>query len=224
MFLTRLLLNPANSDARRDLATPYELHRTLKRAFSDGEPDANRLLFRIEPAEDARGDSIPILVQTSATQPDWAFVEAMGDYALRIDGPKPFGLDLREGQQLRFRFVANPTVRKTPPGKKNGRRVPLIHAGPNAAGHPTYFEWLDRQAERCGFKVIDVQDAPFRLAASRRKKGDYQKQDIPLFGVRFDGVLTVTDPNALVEAVRSGIGPAKAFGFGLLSVAPSTPR
>jgi CRISPR system Cascade subunit CasE len=36
--------------------------------------------------------------------------------------------------------------------------------------------------------------------------------------VRFDGVLRVTDAARLVEAVRSGIGPAKAFGFGLLSL------
>ncbi len=222
MYLTRLLLNPENPEARRDLAAPYELHRTLKRAFPEGEPDENRLLFRIEPAEEAHGDGVPVLVQTSAVRPDWTSVETMGDYALRIAGPKPFDLKLREGQRLRFRFVGNPTVRKTPPGTKNGRRVPLIHAAPNEKGYPTYFDWLERQAERCGFDVLSVQDAPFRLAPSRRKKDDYRKQDLPLFGVRFDGVLTVTDPAALTDAVRNGVGSAKAFGFGLLSLAPST--
>ncbi len=219
MYLTRLLLNPANPEARRDLATPYELHRTLKRAFPDGEPDANRLLFRIEPADEARGEGVPVLVQTSTTRPDWEFVEAMGDYALQLDGPKSFDPAFSEGQRLRFRVIANPTVCKTPPGRKNGRRVPLVHAAPNAAGHPTYFEWLDRQAERCGFAVLDARDAPFRLAPRRRKKGEYEKRELPLFGVRFDGVLTVADPEKLLHAVRSGIGPAKAFGFGLLSLA-----
>jgi len=34
-------------------------------------------------------------------------------------------------------------------------------------------------------------------------------------------MLDVTDPVRLVEAVRDGIGPAKAFGFGLLSLAPA---
>ena len=218
MYLTRLLLNPVSPEARRDLAAPYELHRTLKRAFPNGEPDANRLLFRIEPADEARGEGVPVLVQTSTAQPDWSFAEAMGDYALHLDGPKPFDPTLTEGQRLRFRFVGNPTVRKTPPGAENGRRVPLIHSGPNAAGHPTYFEWLDRQAERCGFAVLDVQDAPFRLAPGRKKR-EYAKRDLPLFGVRFDGVLTVTDPATLTEALKSGIGPAKAFGFGLLSLA-----
>ena len=39
------------------------------------------------------------------------------------------------------------------------------------------------------------------------------------FGVRFNGLLQVTDPEKLMQAVRNGIGPAKAFGFGLLSLA-----
>ncbi|GFO83041.1 MAG: hypothetical protein A49_26680 [Methyloceanibacter sp.] len=41
-----------------------------------------------------------------------------------------------------------------------------------------------------------------------------------LTAVRFDGVLLVTDPSKLCEAVRLGIGAQKAFGFGLLSLAP----
>jgi len=46
--------------------------------------------------------------------------------------------------------------------------------------------------------------------------------DEPLLGaVRFDGVLVVTDPHKLREAVANGIGQQKAFGFGLLSLARS---
>jgi CRISPR-associated protein Cas6/Cse3/CasE subtype I-E len=41
-----------------------------------------------------------------------------------------------------------------------------------------------------------------------------------LSAVQFDGVLVVTDPDKLSVAVRNGIGPQKAFGFGLLSLAP----
>jgi len=39
--------------------------------------------------------------------------------------------------------------------------------------------------------------------------------------VRYEGLLQVTDPHLLVEAVRAGIGSAKGFGFGLLSLAPA---
>lgn len=34
----------------------------------------------------------------------------------------------------------------------------------------------------------------------------------------FDGVLGVTDAEAFRVALREGVGPAKAFGFGLLSI------
>lgn len=64
-----------------------------------------------------------------------------------------------------------------------------------------------------------MQDATFYTASRRGKGHRYKKQNIPHFGVRFDGLLCVTDPETLVEAVRQGIGPAKAFGFGLLSLA-----
>jgi CRISPR system Cascade subunit CasE len=35
----------------------------------------------------------------------------------------------------------------------------------------------------------------------------------------FDGILTVTDAEALIQEMMQGIGPAKAFGCGLLSIA-----
>jgi len=36
----------------------------------------------------------------------------------------------------------------------------------------------------------------------------------------FDGVMEVTNPDEFIRIIVSGIGPAKAFGFGLLSIAP----
>ena len=39
--------------------------------------------------------------------------------------------------------------------------------------------------------------------------------------VEFQGVLNVTDPAKFHETFARGIGPAKAFGFGLLVIAPT---
>ena len=41
--------------------------------------------------------------------------------------------------------------------------------------------------------------------------------------VLFDGLLRVTDTDAFLRTLVRGIGPGKAFGFGLLSVAPVRP-
>ena len=40
------------------------------------------------------------------------------------------------------------------------------------------------------------------------------------FAVEFQGVLTVTDAELFRRTFTTGIGTAKAFGFGLLALAP----
>jgi CRISPR system Cascade subunit CasE len=45
---------------------------------------------------------------------------------------------------------------------------------------------------------------------------------IHVFSVLFDGILTVSDPVPFRNAIQSGIGRGKAVGLGLFSVAPTT--
>jgi CRISPR system Cascade subunit CasE len=42
---------------------------------------------------------------------------------------------------------------------------------------------------------------------------------IQFSAARFDGVLQISDADLFTDALESGIGSAKGFGFGLLSVA-----
>lgn len=209
MFLSKLLLNPTSRDAWRDLAAPYELHRTLKHAFARGEPEGNRLLFRIEPWHVGM-PGVTVLVQTSSAPPDWSFLTSRTDaYCLRVDGPKPVRVAFEPGQPLAFRLVANPTK------KQDGRRIALN--APDA-----YLAWLQRKAAAAGFEVSQADTVDFWInGEATGTSRAYAKHEIPLFGVRFDGLLRVTDPERLRAAVRGGIGPAKAFGFGLLSLAPA---
>lgn len=223
MNLSRLTLNPRNAAARRDVARPYELHRTLCRAFEhaslsiagqSGQAPENRLLFRIEPERGPGGPTV--LVQSSNVEPDWQPL-LDNQYLLQADGPKTVHLSLQENQVLRFRLAANPTK------KVNGSRIPLLHdtaPDDSPAGFKTYWDWLRRRAEHAGFAVLQAQDAPYRTAPARKDAAHYEKQQIPHFGVRFDGLLQVRNPDTLLQAIEAGIGPAKAFGFGLLSVAP----
>lgn len=44
--------------------------------------------------------------------------------------------------------------------------------------------------------------------------------EVRIFAVLYDGVLTVTDPNKFGYALQTGIGHGKVMGLGLLSVAP----
>lgn len=67
MYLSKLVLNPHNPGARRDAASPYELHRTLARGVEHGADD-ERLLFRVEPEQCSGGPVV--LVQSTAARPD----------------------------------------------------------------------------------------------------------------------------------------------------------
>lgn len=59
MFLSNPVLNPKSREARRDLANPYDLHRTLARAFAPDEQTApGRFLWRLEPGQLATATAV----------------------------------------------------------------------------------------------------------------------------------------------------------------------
>jgi len=47
-----------------------------------------------------------------------------------------------------------------------------------------------------------------------------QMYDLQLLSVQFDGLLRILDQDMTRKTVENGIGSAKGFGFGLLSLAP----
>lgn len=217
MYLSRLLLNPRSRQARREAADPYQLHRTLMNAFA-GKRDESGVLHRLD--VDARTGSLMLLVQSQA-RPDWGFL-AERDYLLpadpfgSLDNPavKPFDLPLRTGQLLNFRLRANPTVKKVRRDgmgeRRNSNRVPLVHEAAQV-------EWLQKQAAKNGFRLLHLDvSQPASATSYKRDNGG----PITLYTVQFDGRLQVVDPDALRQAIVQGIGPARAFGCGLLSLAP----
>ncbi|MGC9346735.1 MAG: type I-E CRISPR-associated protein Cas6/Cse3/CasE [Anaerolineae bacterium] len=213
MYLSRLILNPRSRAVQRDLANPYELHRTIMAAYPEDLPDRERVLFRTE--VDPR-TGVPTLLVQSVTAPDWSDLAARGDYLLpepqwppsvfANPATKTFDLALAAGQILAFRLRANPTV------KREGSRHGLYKEEDQRA-------WLDRKGRRGGFEVrrlTVVQEG--NTYAWIRRNGKTRK--VTHFAVRFDGLLRVTEPEILSKTVAEGVGPAKGFGFGLLSLAP----
>ena len=179
-------------------------------------------LFRIDPYAGGRA---VILVQ-SAFEPDWEYAYHNAGYLLAAPPEmKSFDHGFTKGQRFRFCLVANPTRRlsknsrysngKPVKEKDIGKRVPV----------PTekLFNWLahkdreDSKPERSGFSIdkdfTTVQPGYIYMNKTRDGKGQR------LFSVRYEGVLEVTDAGCFHKTIISGIGPGKAFGFGLLSVA-----
>jgi len=203
MYLTRLTLDPRSSQARRDLGDAYEMHRTLVRAFVDGPQKAPpRFLWRQEASKDSVAN--PTVLVQSEIAADWSVLEAMPNYLQRNAESKYVALDhlIRAEHCYRFRLLANPTV------SKGGKRHGLLKENEQSA-------WIERQGERHGFLVQTC-----IVAAQDFFSGDRVKPAVCIHRVCFEGLLKVQDEDVLKRTLLAGIGPAKAFGCGLLSVAP----
>lgn len=209
MYLSRLILNPRNRRVQKEIANPYEMHRSVMRAFPDDlEADSERVLFRLE--SQRRTGSLALLVQ-SWMLPDWSWLAELGarGYLLPVNEPNPavksFELAFALGQTLAFRLRANPTV------KREGKRHGLFRVDEQR-------EWLTRKAEQGGFRVLSAQIANTSDVEGWIRHGG-QSRRLKLFAVCFDGLLRVAEPDQLRETVRQGIGSGKGLGFGLLSLA-----
>jgi CRISPR system Cascade subunit CasE len=204
IYLTQLTLNPRCRAVRADLADPYELHRTLLRAFpdrADGGP--GRVLYRVEPS---RGGPRFIILVQSDIAPEWSRLNVPPEYLEGAPATKPFDPVFTVGQRLCFRLRANPTV------KRDGKRRPLIDEGEQRA-------WLDRKGTEAGFRVVRAEVSPEGASLGQKAMGGATRT-LTHHSVRFDGLLAVIDPKALCQAMHAGVGSAKGFGFGLLSLAP----
>lgn len=213
MYLSRLQLNPLHPQARRDLSSAYELHRSLTRAFA---PDATtpppRFLWRRE-ADRSGLPGTTVLVQ-SAQAAAWDALHLAPDFGSgyfdALHGNKPVSLQdlVQEGWHYRFRLLANPTV------TRGGKRFGLHDDEPRQG-------WLLRQGQRHGFAVVAAErGASGRLRVSHGRR---DRTHIMLDTVLFDGVLQAVDAIALRQAWCEGIGPGKALGLGMLSLAPLRP-
>lgn len=224
MYLSKLILNPRSREARRDAAVPYELHRTLARAFvTELGVDyraTHGVLFRMEPL--THRDERPTVLVQSMTEPDWS---KLPEGYCHTPTSILFNTEFDEGQTFQFRLSANPTRKQKREGQKQGQRVALLDTlstDAEADGLTPAQAWLSRKGQQHGFAVLWATSDGFWHGVDRGGSVSpvrATKQSVSVYGVRFDGVLRITEPSLFTDALKTGIGPAKAFGFGLLSLA-----
>jgi CRISPR system Cascade subunit CasE len=221
MQLCRLFLNPTNRAVRFDIANPDGLHKSVMRLFPDGAGPAPRKTFSVLHRLDETSTGRLMLLVQSQSRPETRRLSP--GYLLDLrDEPdlvaagvttNPSFRDVTEerklivaGQRFHFRLKANTTRKIASKSRQdgtrvNGKRVPLLEDGARLA-------WLRRKAAAAGFSIAATEVLEVRA----------QGREVRLAGVVFDGVLEVTDSTAFRVALEEGVGPAKAFGFGLLSI------
>lgn len=228
MYLARGVLNPASRDVQRDLSDAMGLHRTVMKAFPDALGANPRktlgVLHRVD--EDRRRGELVLFLQ-SAARPDFTrwpegyFVSTDQDLDLALAGdegnPRVRAVDAEReritgGDRFAFRLRANTTkkilTKSLPDGtKQNGKRVPV-------RGDEERLRWLERRGSQFGFRAEGVRITELPTTLGGRSKD----HTLTFAGCVFEGTLEVTDASAFRLGLAEGVGPAKAFGFGLLSV------
>lgn len=194
------LEHPSLRAAMRRPGDEQVLHRAVMSLFPDGLPGrtdgpraAGGILHRLDiaPAGPAR-----LLVQHACALRGGLDTDptlqhvALGGLLNR----------LRPGTGCRFRVVLNAVRCQTGTGKRVAVTDPDELVG-----------WGLQRLAGCGLTHVELADAPATALTRGRS---------PLWTARFDGHAQVADPDAAAQAVRDGIGRAKAYGCGLLSLLP----
>ncbi|MEN6373449.1 MAG: type I-E CRISPR-associated protein Cas6/Cse3/CasE [Smithella sp.] len=201
------------------------------------------VLFRAD--VDDQNSRAVVYVQSIA-EPDWSYLDKCKSYLLSEEGIsnpayKNVALSyrgLRKGQTVSFSLRANPTKRIAKPTEDDvmlkGKRVALLRAEEQIdwlvrKGHkrengcPGGFEILSKEIQEQNDEIrqiVHVNTTPEGKQAGYKKdeKGERCGHRMTHLTVRFDGLLRITDPDAFRETLIRGIGPAKAFGCGLMLV------
>lgn len=209
-------------------------------------PDGPRVLWRLD--QNARAEVLLYVV--SPDSPDLTHLVQQAGWPAAAADPKTPGWQTRpyaplldrlaEGQRWAFRLTANPVhnIRRKPdePRKRTAHLTPVHQAA-----------WLLDRQTRGGFRVVEKPQSERLLPGgttynnhehhgdryeltvgdrcglafdkSRSEEGRRGSR-VSLVTVTFDGKLEVTDPDAMRRTLTRGIGKAKAYGCGLLTLAP----
>ncbi|MCM2387149.1 type I-E CRISPR-associated protein Cas6/Cse3/CasE [Streptomyces albipurpureus] len=218
LWLTRIVPSPSSREARRDLGGSDQgirLHQRMLQMFPDGVEGPARaafgVLFRAE--ESPHG---PQILLQSHLEPDSSRLP--GSYgSVETRCLDALLLNLHKGMVVNYRCVANPVRKPGTTSREAYGLPPVVALSGNAA-----VEWWERQSNASGLEALHINAHPLAAVRGHQgSKGPAAKQRIQHARTQFDGTARVLDVELLREKLATGIGRGKAYGCGLLSIAPA---
>jgi CRISPR system Cascade subunit CasE len=220
VFLTRFQINPARRGARKLLASPHAMHAAVLAAFAEptsGRPGGPRVLWRVD---EGANHQVTLYI-ASPSEPDLThLVEQVGWPTTQAWQTRPYDrflVSLAPGQRWAFRLTANPAHSARHPKKPDS-------APTQRFGHVTVSQqrhWLLARADRAGIRIPAGALGEPELVMHHRSTIEFKRDgnQVSLTVATFDGLLEVTDADLLRRTLVSGLGPAKAYGCGLMTLA-----
>ena len=209
-YFTRIKLNKQRRESMMLLDSPYKIHAAVYAGFPNIQTDSNghnadRILYRL----DNNDNNEYIIYVLSNDKPDYTgFIESYGwprlDYDKQVqtmDFNKVLK-SLHNGMKIAFTLKANTAFRAADTG-----RIVYISSIENK------MNWLRKKFESCA----DYDDNNVIIIGTGV---EHAKSDMN-YAV-FQGIMTITNVNDFRELMLNGIGRNKAFGMGLITIAPIT--
>lgn len=204
MQLSRVKINTTKKkNTIKFLSSPQVIHASVEGCFADA--DTTRKLWRLDYF---RGQ--PCVLILSQEKPDFTnLIEQFGfdgdhgetrDYQRVLDG-------LRNDAKYRFRLCANPVYSLKDEAGKRGKVVPHVTVSQQEA-------WLEEKCVKSGFSLDETV-----IVQRELKRFTRQGKYVTLHTAVYEGRLTVCQAEAFRETLVRGIGRAKSYGCGLLTLA-----
>ena len=200
MFLSRITMQISSPSVRQGLSNYQDMHRTLMKAFNCSRKEAG-LLYRV-----IKTEKCIYLYAQSVACPHWERIEKNGYHCDKIQDVSELLTRFHNDMVLRFSVLTCPTKKIRGEGK-NSKRALLRDESER-------FNWLNRQGEKNGFRVLEAHEAEKEVSLQVSKVNG----DFTLTGILFEGVLQIADLDAFQNAFLYGIGAEKAYGFGMLMI------
>lgn len=232
-YLSRIYLNPLRSGAQRLLNNPHRLHAAVLGGLSR-QPVSERVLWRL----DTTVHRATLLVLTQST-PSWEHLIEQAGWAAadepqaEVRSYEPLLNRIERGREFHFRLRANPVSSTMHPQKPSEAQRRRLDAAGRSRGvrvahrsAPHQLAWLIKHTEKWGFTIPHTTDGDPDVRIQHRDRLVFFKNTTPaakrvvIQTATFEGRLRIDDPDLARTRLLEGVGAARAYGCGLITLAP----
>lgn len=197
MFLIKVELN--RTEAKELLSDCQKMHQFVTSLFGTSRRES-QILYRTNIVRNM------VYIYIYSRNP----AISAGNYKIQQRDISDWLERLKEGQMLSFDLIASPCKKVYQEERnKNSQRQILRNPAERLA-------WLEQKAEQSGFRILEVVEQGQTNVNGKHKDDDGGKMYHA--GYHYQGALCITDDIAFRKALQAGIGPGKAYGFGLMMV------